>query len=292
MARDLTVAQCVLRGSFPAGLSLRAALRARNYWSGGWAAGTLLVPYSVCVETVSQGVKAALGHSALGQASAWLATTIPATFGMQIIEKKLVMDQMLQERGGGGSGGSGGSSGGSGGGGSGSGSAARWARAARARAWARPVLELAAYTHEFGARRLFAGTAPLFVREGIYIFAVSTGTPALAALLLAPAGGGEGGGREAWRDGAALAFGVGLLAGVVSAPAQTLSAMLKYDGGPATLRAALREIYAPGWAGGTRRIFYGSATRALRVGGAGVLYYSYRRLYQNLGDPDDGDLDR
>ena len=79
----------------------------------------------------------------------------------------------------------------------------------------------------------------------------------------------------------------GMLAGVVSAPAQTLSAMLKYDGGPATLRAALAEVYAPGWAAGTRRIFYGSLTRALRVGGAGVLYWSYRRLY--AGDPADDD---
>jgi hypothetical protein len=36
------------------GMSLRAALAARNLHSGAWTAGTLLIPYSVLVESMSQ----------------------------------------------------------------------------------------------------------------------------------------------------------------------------------------------------------------------------------------------
>jgi hypothetical protein len=77
------------------GLSFRMALRQGNYWSGGWTCGTLLVPYSACVEGGSKFAKQQLES----ELAATAAISVVATLGMQIIEKKLTMDQMLQQRG-------------------------------------------------------------------------------------------------------------------------------------------------------------------------------------------------
>ena len=83
------------------GMSLRAALAARNLHSGGWTAGTLMVPYSVLVESMSQYLNS-MNDSSSGSGSqlemfaAAAATSVVASIGVQPIEKKLTMDQMLE----------------------------------------------------------------------------------------------------------------------------------------------------------------------------------------------------
>jgi len=39
------------------GISLTKAIGQRNFWAGGWTAGTLLVPYSICVESLSRAMQ-------------------------------------------------------------------------------------------------------------------------------------------------------------------------------------------------------------------------------------------
>lgn len=80
------------------GDSLRAAIGRGKLWSGGMTAGTLLVPYSVCVESVSTHLDGVSSGQGVGLVAV-LGTTAVTTLGVQPIEKKLVMDQMLQTAG-------------------------------------------------------------------------------------------------------------------------------------------------------------------------------------------------
>lgn len=135
------------------GMSLRAALAARNLHSGGWTAGTLLVPYSVLVESMSQylnsmnaesgGPQGAGSNGQLRMFAAAGATSLVASIGVQPIEKKLTMDQMLESE------------------------AARRAVAARYPGQPNPLLtplrEIAAYTQAEGVAALFGGFLPLYV---------------------------------------------------------------------------------------------------------------------------------
>jgi hypothetical protein len=136
------------------GMTLRAALAARNLHSGGWTAGTLLVPYSVLVESMSQYLNSMSDSSSsssnseegggggqLRMFAAAAATSLVASVGVQPIEKKLTMDQMLE-----------------------SGAAAK-AVAARYPGAQNPLLtplrEIAAYTQAEGTAALFGGFLPL-----------------------------------------------------------------------------------------------------------------------------------
>ena len=139
------------------GMSLRAALAARNLHSGGWTAGTLLVPYSVLVESMSQylnsmnaesgGPQGAGSNGQLRMFAAAGATSLVASIGVQPIEKKLTMDQMLESE------------------------AARRAVAARYPGQPNPLLtplrEIAAYTQAEGVAALFGGFLPLYVVASI-----------------------------------------------------------------------------------------------------------------------------
>ena len=132
------------------GMSLRAALAARNLHSGGWTAGTLMVPYSVLVESMSQYLNS-MNDSSSGSGSqlemfaAAAATSVVASIGVQPIEKKLTMDQMLESK------------------------AAQKAVAAKHTGSTNPLLtplrEIAAYTQAEGVAALFGGFAPLLARE-------------------------------------------------------------------------------------------------------------------------------
>eukprot|EP00960_Hanusia_phi_P019112 563342-Hanusia_phi.AAC.3 len=81
-----------------AGMSMKAALSQGRLWAGGWTAGTLLIPYSIGVETLSNGVRRTttrmLGmeeDSMVCQVAAAAATSGVITFlGLQPIEKKMV----------------------------------------------------------------------------------------------------------------------------------------------------------------------------------------------------------
>ena len=84
------------------GMTLRASIAAGRLYAGGLTAATLIIPYSACVEGLSNYVKACTSTSrgkpsVQEDTAAAIATAVVVTlFGMQPIEKKLVMDQMLQ----------------------------------------------------------------------------------------------------------------------------------------------------------------------------------------------------
>ena len=241
------------------GMSLRAALAARNLHSGGWTAGTLLVPYSVLVESMSQHLNSMHGSGADSDAGrlkmfgAAAATSVVASIGVQPIEKKLTMDQMLES------------------------GRARAAVAARHGGSTNPLLtplrEIAAYTREAGAAALFGGFTPLLAREFIYIAAITAVNPIVTSYVSQRADSSAGGAGAALLP-AAAAFGVGCTAGVLSAPCQTMNALMKSEKHRGVrMSEHLRRIFGKGARQGVWRLYYGALTRSVRCGGAGVLYY-------------------
>ena len=241
------------------GMSLRAALAARNLHSGGWTAGTLLVPYSVLVESMSQHLNSMHGSGAASDAGrlkmfgAAAATSVVASIGVQPIEKKLTMDQMLES------------------------GRARAAVAARHGGSTNPLLtplrEIAAYTREAGAAALFGGFTPLLAREFIYIAAITAVNPIVTSYVSQRAESSAGGAGAALLP-AAAAFGVGCTAGVLSAPCQTMNALMKSEKHRGVrMSEHLRRIFRKGARQGVWRLYYGALTRSVRCGGAGVLYY-------------------
>ena len=246
------------------GMSLRAALAARNLHSGGWTAGTLLVPYSVLVESMSQRLNSMAGEGGeAGGAGRWkmlstaALTSFVAAAGVQPIEKKLTMDQLLE------------------------------AGAYRARVGSNPLLqplhEIVAYTKAEGVRALFGGFTPLLAREFIYISAITAVNPMVTdyvAERVTNVHRGNGQGVEALAAPLA-AFGVGCTAGVLSAPCQTMNAVMKSElhrGVP--MGTHLRNFFAHGPVQGVHRLYFGAMVRSVRCGGAGVLYFSYRLAFR------------
>eukprot|EP00937_MAST-01D_sp_MAST-1D-sp2_P006559 g6559.t1 len=243
-------------------MALRTALARGHWWSGGATAGTLLVPYSAAIEGLSH----TLDQSAPFRAA--LVTACVTSPAFQVIEKKMVMDQMLQQK--------------------------HPARAPRAGACAGPgrarsalllgpAREIAAYARRRGALALFDGFAPFFVRELLYITGLVVVNPRVTAALRARDGGGGGSGTAAAVGGAFL---VGWSAGLLTAPFQTLSAMMKYDHNrgvsalghlrgmflPAAARGELRVV------AGLRRLYFGAGIRSIRTGCASVLYFTARSV--------------
>jgi hypothetical protein len=81
---------------------------------------------------------------------------------------------------------------------------------------------------------------------------------------------------------ALAAFGVGCSAGVLSAPCQTMNALMKSEahrGVP--MSAHISRFFEPGVMQGVHRLYFGALTRSVRCGGAGVLYYSYRQVFHS-----------
>ena len=229
------------------GLSLRTAIGQGKFWAGGLTAATLLIPYSIAVEAVSTllngGGAGGAGIAAVG------GTTLVTTLGVQPIEKKLVIDQMLQTP-----------------------------RSETPTATLfKPFREISAYTRANGVRALFGGFWPLLGREFCYISAITAVNPVVTAHLAAD-------GHVS--RGVAGAFAVGAAAGIVSAPLQTLSAMQKSETHRGdTVRVLLqRHIFGVGGLpSGINRLFFGAATRSCRTGCAGVLYYGWRKVLRDGG---------
>jgi hypothetical protein len=130
-------------------------------------------------------------------------------------------------------------------------------------------------TGEHGTRALFGGFSPLLAREFIYISAITAVNPIVTSWV----GGEDGGSRSGIARGGAAAFGVGCTAGVISAPCQTLNAVMKSEAHRhISMRKHLHAFFADGFAGGVQRLYFGALTRSVRCGGAGVLYFGYRKL--------------
>ena len=91
--------------------------------------------------------------------------------------------------------------------------------------------EIAQYTSKYGTRALFQGFASLALREFTYISAITVVNPIVTAKLteLQQGQGGPSAGfssaGKAW--GFLGAFSVGMSAGIISAPIQTINAMSK-----------------------------------------------------------------
>ena len=231
------------------GDSLKSALQRGRLWSGAMTAGTMLIPYSISVESLSSWLDGEGGSGGVGL-GAVLGTTAVTALGVQPIEKKLVMDQMLQTQG------------------------ATTAPKGISGQLVLPMKELLAYTRMHGIKALFGGFLPLMGREFCYIAAITAVNPAVTGWL------GEGSGTNGSAQGVAGAFAVGACAGIVSAPLQTLSAMQKSEShrGVGLQQILKRHIFCDGALQGMHRLFFGAAIRSCRTGCAGVLYYSFRTL--------------
>jgi hypothetical protein len=146
-----------------AGTPLVAALKQGRFWAGGWTAGSLLIPYSIVVEggsnSIRRNVCSAMGideRSWQGDvASAFGTASIVTYLGLQPIEKKLVMDQLLEEQG----------------------NAAAAAAAKRRNPLLAPVKEIYQYANTHGIRALYGGALPLLMRELCYISAITIANP-------------------------------------------------------------------------------------------------------------------
>eukprot|EP00802_Teleaulax_amphioxeia_P019525 Tamp_19764.p1 GENE.Tamp_19764~~Tamp_19764.p1 ORF type:complete len:257 (-),score=50.01 Tamp_19764:470-1198(-) len=242
---------------------MAAALKQGRFWAGGWTAGSLLIPYSICVEGGSNAIRRAVcsatgieERSWQGDVAAAVGTASIVTYlGLQPIEKKLVMDQLLEEQG-----------------------RAGAAAPARRNPLLAPIKEIYQYAHANGIRALYAGAVPLLMRELCYITAITIANPLVTASIEKRTGGAAG---TAW--GLLGAFSVGCTAGLTTAPFQTLNAVMKSESHRGVaLSAILRSMFDKGLVAGVHRLWYGAATRSLRTGGAGMLYYSYRKAFEQL----------
>ena len=198
--------------------TLRDAFRKGNLYSGALTAGTLLIPYSIAVEGLTQSfqkcdvsdVATALGlskeHGAnLGACVGATTTSFIVAAGLQPIEKQIVMDQLLQTR---------------------------KVSSAKSR---NAVAEITRYARRNGVRALYQGFNALFVRELIYIGAVTVLTPYFTNRLAHSRGQSDddGSGNKAKKpaiitlDGVATGFCIGFGAGIISAPCQTINAIMK-----------------------------------------------------------------
>ena len=177
-----------------AGITMAAALKQGRFWAGGWTAGSLLIPYSICVEGGSNAIRRAVcsatgieERSWQGDVAAAVGTASIVTYlGLQPIEKKLVMDQLLEEQG-----------------------RAGAAAPARRNPLLAPIKEIYQYAHANGIRALYAGAVPLLMRELCYITAITIANPLVTASIEKRTGGAAG---TAW--GLLGAFSVGCTAGL------------------------------------------------------------------------------
>eukprot|EP00051_Salpingoeca_urceolata_P009792 m.118985 g.118985 ORF g.118985 m.118985 type:complete len:302 (-) comp16449_c1_seq1:128-1033(-) len=260
------------------GMPFRTAIAARSFHAGGLTAATLLLPYSMLVEGLSTELRSVT--AGFGSASPFVAaslTAVVAALGTQPVEKKMVMDQMLERRGKGRAG-------------------PGASRRSSGSLLLQPARDIAAYSRAHGLRALYSGFFPLLAREASYIIAITAVTPLVSRQAQqwtfgdgsnSSPSAGDGTNRDssaavaAYVRGAVASFLVGTAAGVFSAPFQTLNAMMKSEVNRGrNLPSLLTDMFARGRVAGVQRLYFGAATRSLRTGFACVLYHSYRTLLQ------------
>ena len=136
------------------------------------------------------------------------------------------------------------------------------------------------YTAKNGVGALFGGTVPLALREGAYVTSITIVNPIVTEYFV---GRSSGEGSSSHWKGIASAFSVGMATGLITAPLQTVSAMMKFDKNRGqTAMDLIRKMYKPGVLQGTNRIFFGAGTRSVRIGGAGILYFEARTWMKEL----------
>lgn len=250
-----------------AGMSMRQALAAGRFWSGA-ATQSILIPYSIMVEGGTAAVNRALGsysqHPLLGP----LVISGIVGVGLQPIEKQLVVDQLLQ---------------------SSKNDMAKSTvestknsiKTTAAKTSTNPVRAMVEYQREFGLRALYKGISFVVLREFIYIASITVINPYAVAYSKRIVGEEKGYKRSAE---ALAAFSVGFSAGMVSAPVQTINAMMKDERNHSRSLAEIvkRDLIFEASEGGfmatVRRLYFGSLIRSLRCAGAGVLYHTWRTV--------------
>jgi hypothetical protein len=222
--------------------SIAYAVKQGKLWSGGTGALTMLVPYCVLVESISnfaynQGKdEQRKAEEDDWRTKLWKAplTSFIIACGLQPIEKKIVMDSLFQTT----------------------------------RTGKGPVVDLYHYVTQKGVRRLMlSGLLPLWARETIYVASVTILNPHLTtdnpnATLV---------------EKCASAFAVGFSAGMISAPIQTLNVLQKDE---RNAGKSLRSLFLTPTSSenqlNIKRLFFGSGSRSFRTGAAGVLWFLSR----------------
>lgn len=136
-----------------------------------------------------------------------------------------------------------------------------------------PIADVVHYAKTKGVRRLItSGLGPLWARETIYVAAVTVLNPMMTT----------NNPKSSMVEKCVSAFGIGFCAGMISAPLQTLNVMQKDE---RNAGRSLNDIFLskrPGEEFSLKRMFYGSATRSLRTGAAGVLWFVSRAEVSQL----------
>jgi len=155
---------------------MAAALKQGRFWAGGWTAASLFIPYAICVEGGSNAIRRTVCSTTGIDESSWQGNVAAAVgtasivtyLGLQPIEKKLVMDQLLQEPG------------------------AGVAAGSRRNPLLAPVQEIYQYAHAHGIRGLYGGAVPLLLRELFYITAITVANPLVTSSIEKRTGGAVG----------------------------------------------------------------------------------------------------
>ena len=238
-----------------AGDGVGEAVRRGKLWSGARTAATMLTPYCVAVEGITTSARRAAGaRSEWERAALTPAVSFLVAGGLQPVEKKLVLEQLLQQSG------------------------------------AKQYLSLRdmlAYVRQPGGfRALWGGFLPLWARETVYIGAVTVLNPLAAAFASGVGSGVSVGVGPVTIPAPALvsSFVVGFSAGMVTAPLQTINVVLKDERNRGRARA-WAPLFSGGWRAATRRLFFGSVPRSTRTGLAGVLWYLARDVVNRVVPP-------
>ncbi|GBG26383.1 Hypothetical Protein FCC1311_026042 [Hondaea fermentalgiana] len=228
-----------------AGMSMRQSLRAGNYWSGA-STQSILIPYSILVEAGTKAMNRQLGQGPplLGP----LAISAIVGVSLQPVEKMLTIQQLLQTQN---------------------------TSAQSAQASSNPLKAMRAYQQAHGMRALYKGLSCVVLREFIYIASITVVNP-YAVRYSEQLTSNSSFSRAAETM---AAFSVGFTAGMVSAPVQTVNAMMKDERNRSSgLADIVRRDLSQGFVGNVRRLYFGSFIRSLRCGGAGVLYHTWRTV--------------
>jgi hypothetical protein len=120
------------------------------------------------------------------------------------------------------------------------------------------VVDIIRFTRKHGLKRLYGGFLPLWLREIVYVTATTVLNPYWTSLA-----------SEDVSGNCAKAFVLGFSAGMLSAPFQTLSVVGKDERGLSMMRNVV---------GSPKRLFFGSLTRSIRTGMAGILWFLSRKV--------------
>ena len=236
--------------------SILHAVRQGNLWAGGFGALTMLVPYCVMVEALSN-----LTHnnnnnnhddnvSWFDKALKTPLTSFVIAVGLQPIEKKIVMDSLSQT----------------------------------VRSGKGPFMDVLFYAKTKGVSRLmFSGLLPLWARETIYVSAVTILNPMMTTTENSSS-------SSSLLTKCFSAFSIGFCAGMITAPIQTLNVMQKDERNVG--QSIRRLVFPPPEQGGfsIQRLFFGAGSRSFRTGAAGVLWFLSRSNIGKLSFDDNNRL--